>query len=666
MGASPLMSIGLRAMSASYASMEATSHNIANANVAGYSRQQAELVTAKGQFTGAGFFGKGVDVKTVTRAHDEFVTRAAATAKSLASLDAARQERLQQLEQVFPTGEAGLGYTTGQFMNALVDLASRPGDSATRQVVLARAEDLSTRFNSAAEQLDVIQATLTADLKTAVTSVNGYADSIARLNDQIAASRGLGQPPNDLLDERDQLISKLAEQIQVSTVEADDGTMGVFIAGGQRLVLGSIPSHVSIAKDPRDPSRAALALGEGTAQRVIDENSLGGGTISGLLKFQNKDLVDGRNLVGQLAASIAGAINAQQQLGVNLQEPIGSVVSQPLFAIGAPLAIPNNNNAKDPATGAFLSGVAMTVVEPTALQAADYELRADPSTPGAYQLTRLSTPPLTRTIASGDVVDGLRFDITGAPPLTTDRFLLQPVGKAAQGLKRLLEDPRDIAAASPLVATTANTNTGTAKVASLTMLSQPPLPDATARITFTSDSGDYSWELFDSSGGSLGTGTGTWSADNPIPAPPADINGFDLRLSGVPRNGDTIDITPIQPQYVASNNGNALALSALRDAKIIGQDMSASGALSGGAVATDAYASALANIGVRVQSAKSAATISAAVSAQAEGARTETSGVNLDEEAARLIQFQQSYQAAAKVLQIAQSLFETLLQTAGA
>lgn len=210
-----------------------------------------------------------------------------------------------------------------------------------------------------------------------------------------------------------------------------------------------------------------------------------------------------------------------------------------------------------------------------------------------------------------------------------------------------------------------SSNVGTAAVASLTMLTTPPNPGARATIAFTSDTGDYSWELFDSSGASIGTGTGVWTADSPIPAPPADINGFDLRLSGVPRNGDVIDVAPVQPQYVASNNGNALALSALRDAKLIGQDMSGGGVLSGGAIATDAYASAIANIGVRVQSATSSATISAAVYAQAEGARTEVSGVNLDEEAARLIQFQQSYQAAAKVLQIAQSLFETLLQTAG-
>ncbi|WP_425258361.1 flagellar hook-associated protein FlgK [Rubrivivax sp. RP6-9] len=665
MGASPLMSIGLRAMSASYASMEATGHNIANANVAGYSRQQAELATAKGQYTGAGFFGKGVDVKTVTRAHDAFITRAAATAKSLAALDAARQERLQSLEQVFPTGEAGIGYTTGQFLNALVDLASRPGDSATRQVVLARAEDLASRFNSAAEQVGVIQANLTADLKTSVTEVNGLADAIASLNDQIAASRGLGQPPNDLLDERDRLIAKVASQIQVSTVQADDGTMGVFIAGGQSLVLGTRATHLKVTLDPVDPSRSALALGDGAAQRVIDENALGGGAMAGLLKFQNTDLVDGRNLVGQLAAAVAGAINEQQMLGLNLQVPTGTVPSRPLFAVGGPLTIPNNNNAKD-ASGAFISSVAMTVVEPSALQAADYTLRADPASPGAYTLTRLSTPPLTRTIVSGDVVDGVRIDIGVPEPSLTDRFLLQPVGQAAQGLQRLLEDPRDLAAASPLVATAGSTNLGTAGVASLKMLTAPGVPDATARVTFTSDSGDYAWELFDGSGTPIASGTGVWSADEPIPTPPTDINGFELRLSGVPRTGDTLDVVPTQSAFVAANNGNALALSALRDALLVGREQLADGSLTGGAIVTDAYASAIANVGVRVQTAKSAATISAAVSQQAEAARSEVSGVNLDEEAARLIQYQQSYQAAAKVLQIAQSVFETLLQTAGA
>jgi flagellar hook-associated protein 1 FlgK len=657
------MSLGMRAMAASYAAMQTTGHNIANANVDGFSRQQTELATSKGQFSGAGFFGKGVDVVSVTRVHDEFLTRAAAMARAIASMDDTRSQRLGQLEKVFATGEAGIGYAMSQFMNAMTDLAARPSDSATRQVVLARAQDMATRFNSAAGQLDTLQAGVTADLRTSVTAVNGLAQSIANVNDQIAAVRGLGQPPNDLLDERDRLISQLSAYVQVSTVGAEDGTVGVFIAGGQRLVLGNQATELRAVLDPADPSRSALAIHEFGNSRVLNPDSLGGGSLAGLLRFQNEDLVDGRNLIGQMAAAIAGVMNSQQQLGVSLQEPIGSVPAQPLFAVGAPVALPASSNAKD-AGGNYLAGVTLTITDPTALQPADYELRADPANAGQYLLTRLSRPPVTQSIASGDVVDGMRIDVGTPAPGPTDRFLLKPLAQAASGLKALLQDPRDLAAASPLIATTAPANTGTATVGSLTMFSVPPQPGATASITFTSDSGDYAWELRDASNALLSSGTGTWQAGQAIPPPPADINGFSLQLAGVPRNGDVVSVAPTPAALVASNNGNALALAALRDMSFVGRTMASDGSTSGGMVATDAYAAAMSAIGVRVQTAKSGADISASVADQAETARSSGAGVNLDEEAARLIQYQQSYQAAAKVLQIAQSIFQTLLDTA--
>ncbi len=664
MGASPLMSLGMRAMSASYAAMQTTGHNIANANVDGYSRQDTVLATAKGQFTGAGFFGKGVDVVSVTRSHDEFLTRAAATAKSLASMDETRSTRLNQLEKVFVGGESGIGYSMSQFLNAFADLAARPADSATRQVVLARAQDLSVRFNSAAGQIDTLQAGVTADLRTSITAINGLAERIAKTNDQIAASRGLGQPANDLLDERDRLISQLSEYVQVSTVAADDGTLGVFIAGGQRLVLGNEASELTPVLDPADSSRSAIAINEFGQKRVLDPDALGGGSLAGLMRFQNQDLVDARNLVGQMAMAVAGVVNQQQQLGVNLQEPLGSVPSQPLFGTGAPQALPNSNNAKD-AAGNYLASVSLTITDVTALQAADYELSADPANAGQYLLTRLSQPPVTRSIVSGDVVDGVRIDIGTPAPGPTDRFLLKPVGAAAGGMRALLQDPRDLAAASPMLATTGATNTGTATVASLTMTAPPSQPGATASIAFTSDSGDYAWTLTDALGNVLSSGTGTWAAGQTVPAAGVDINGFRLDLTGVPRNGDTITVAPTPGTLVSTNNGNATALAKLRELSFVGRTMAADGSTSGGQTASDAFASAMSDIGVRVQSAKSAATMSAAVSQDAEAARSSGAGVNLDEEAARLIQYQQTYQAAAKVLQVAQSVFQMLLDTAG-
>ena len=186
MGTGNLMSIGMRAMAANFAALQTTGHNIANANTDGYSRQQVNFETAGGQFSGQGFFGRGVNVTTVTRSHDAFLTREAVASKSLAAGDQARLEQLSRLEQVFPPGEAGVGYAAGQFLNAMVDLASRPQDASTREVVLARAQDVAARFASAGAQLDSLQDGVTQDLQNGIASVNQLTSRIGDLNNQIS------------------------------------------------------------------------------------------------------------------------------------------------------------------------------------------------------------------------------------------------------------------------------------------------------------------------------------------------------------------------------------------------------------------------------------------------------------------------------------------------
>lgn len=653
MAGSALMSLGVKALSANYAALATTGHNIANANVAGYSRQQAEFVTAPGQFTGAGYFGKGVDVATVTRAHDAFLTREAATAKSLAAMDGTRLDLLRRLESVFPGGESGLGHAAAQFLNAMTDLAARPDDPATRQVVLARAGDAAAAFAAAGTQLDTLQLGVKEDLGVQVAEVNRLAASVAELNQRIAAVVGLGQPPNDLLDERDRLLARISERLQISTIDAGDGTVSVFFGGGQRLVLGTQVQTLSVQPDPADSSRAALGVSDNGFVRIVGEAELGGGSIAGLLRFQSRDLVDARTMLGQIAAALAGAVNAQQMLGLDLRNPPGA--GAPIFAVGAPQALANANNAVD-AGGAFVGRVTLAVSDAAQLAASEYDLRADPSgVPGVWQLTRLADG-LVRTIASGDVVDGMRIDIGPPAPAAGDRFLLQPVSRAANDMKRVLDDPRGIAAASPLTASADRANTGTASVAALTVVDPSVDPERSATITFSGAGGAYAWELRDrTTNALLGSGTGTWQAGTPIA-----LNGFELELAGVPAAGDAFRIA--KTAYPAVNNGNARAFVALREAPIVGVGMSGSG----GTSLTDAYASALASVGVRVQGANSAAQTSAAVATQAEALRSAKSGVDLDEEAARLIQFQQSYQAAAKILQVAQGIFDTLLDAAGA
>ena len=668
MSSSALMSIGTRAMFANYASMQTTGHNIANAQTPGYSRQTVELATSGGQQTGAGFYGKGVDVVTVRRASDAFLTSQAQAASSMAAMDDARAANLQQLESVFPPGDAGVGAAVGTFMNGFVDLANSPSDSSARQVILSDAAEVADRFATAGGQLDRLQNGVTADLRNSVNQVNQMAKQVASLNANIAALRGTTNSPNDLLDQRDQLVKQIGNLVKVSTITADDGTMGVFIAGGQRLVLGAEAQQLAVTPDAANSARSTISISDSGIKHELSNDLLVGGSISGLLKYQNEDLVSARNQLGQMATAVAARVNQVQGYGTDMGSPAGA--GDPIFAVGGPVGIPNAHNSRD-ATGNFAATVSLTVTDGSQLKASDYTLAADPAVGGNYLLTRVSdgvqfsmTPAgggfsytrLSDGAAMGNSVDGFQVSITGSPA-ATDSFELEPVGRAAVAMTRVLDDPRGLAAASAMTAVVGVANTGTATVAGLNVVSPASDPTLTTAINFTDATGDYAYTLTDPSGTVTASGTGTWTPGQPIA-----LNGYELSLNGVPASGDTLSVT--KTAHPESNNGNAVAMAALRDESFVGRDMQLDGSLQDGDTATDAYASVLANVGVRVQSAKTASTISAATSVQADTVVADKSGVNLDEEAGRLIQFQQGYQAAAKVLQVAQAIFDTLLQMA--
>ncbi len=652
MGTSTLMSIGTRAMFANYAALQTTGNNIANANTPGYSRQQVSLETAKGQFTGAGFFGQGVNVASVTRSYDSFLTTQAANSNSLASADASRLDQLTQLENVFPLGENGMGYAAGQLLNSFVDVASNPQDASARQVAMTRATEMASRFKTAGEQLATLQAGVTADLISSVATVNGLAQRMADVNKQIAALQGAGHPANDLLDERDKLISDISGFVNVTTLPAEDGSVGVFIGGGQSLVLGATTNTLKASLDPFDPSKVQLSMLEGSKERAVKQDAITGGSMAGLVHFQNEDLSNARSLLGQMAVAITGAMNQQQSLGLNLGQPPS--FGSPLFSVAAPRTLPAASNSGD-------ASLSVKVSDFTHVQASDYELKYDGAN---YSLTRLSDQHVMGSayapadLAAGIQVDGMTIQLNSGTPGTGDRFLLRPVSDAAIDMKTVLSDPKGLAAASPVTATFGVNNTGTAAVASLQAVSTSLDRTLTAKLSFTSGSGDFSYDMVDASNAVVSSGTGSWTAGQPIA-----LNGFELQLNGVPRNGDTLQVSPTVA--TAANNGNALAIVNLAKTGFVGKLTNDNGSESPGRTVTDAYASAISEIGVRVQSSKSAAGISSAAAGSAEAARANKAGVNLDEEAARLIQYQQSYQAAAKMLQVAQSIFDTLLQTAG-
>lgn len=559
MSTTSLMSLGVQAMTAAQIQLKTTSNNITNASVDGYSRQSARLETVAGQYTGSGYIGSGVSVTTVTRAVNRFLTDQVAHTGAQASADSSRLQMLSQLEGQFGLGEQGLGQAAAKLFSAFGDVSAAPSDPSARQVALARATDVADLFRSTSAGVARMQTGAVEQVKDAVSQVNGMARDIASLNARISDANAGGHSPNDLLDQRDQLISQLSQQIPVSRIDnrgADgqaDGTVSLFVGGGQTLVLGAQARPLSAVADVQDSQRVRLLIDAGGSTRELPAGSIGGGALGGLMQFQNEDLTAARNGLGQLAAAFADVVNQQHAQGTDQDGQPG----QPLLALSAPQALPSSRNVRD-ASGQFAATVQVTRVagQGAQLQASDYELRTDPADASRYQLTRLSDGHVFSGLANGAQVDGFKFDVGTTPMAAQDRFLLQPVAGAADAVTVALTSGRQLAAA-----------------------------------------------------GATAAGAG---------------------------------------------NANALKLQAMGDTKSVL-----------GSTFTDAHARLIADVGVRVQSARAASTASTNAASQARDQLGAETGVNLDEEAARLLQFQQSYQAAAKVLTTAQKIFDTLLSMVG-
>ncbi len=651
---SNILALSTRAMLANTALLQTVSHNISNANTAGYSRQTVELATEGGQFTGAGFFGRGVRVQDVTRSSDQFLARQANANLAASSADQTRLGKLQQLEKIFATGEEGIGYTASQMLNSFVDVANQPQDLSARQVALARAQDLASRMQSAGNQLIDMQAGVLADMKATVSQINDLAAQIAEVNQKIAITKGAGHAPNDLLDTRDELIKQLNTKIQVSTVEADDGSVSVFMGGGQRLVLGNQSEELMVQVDDFDATYGRLAVKTPAGSVRLDDAAFTGGSLKGLLQTQDEDIPAAKNQLGQMAAALSWRVNQQQSFGLDLGSPASAGVN--IFSVGAPQVLPSRYNTSSLST----PPVTLTVTDGRELQASDYQMEDDPNNSGAYRITRLSDNTVFDNVTDGTQIDGLTVNITGATG-AGDQFLLRPVGNAAINMTRVLDRPTGIAAASPVTGTVTTGNKGTATIGSLSVLAQPGTTYNDVQIQFTDNLGNYT--LTDSTAGvSI---SGTWQAGSPI-----SYNGWELKLNGVPAANDQMQVSTTR--YPGSNNGNALTMLGIRDEDIVGRQRTVNDpsdptddVVNPGASITTAYSQLIGNVGVTVQSAMTSADISGKLSADSETLLQNKTGVNLDEEAAKMIQYQQNYQAAAKVLQVAQSVFSTLMGIIG-
>ena len=657
---SGILSVGTRALQANQVALQTAGNNIANVNTPGYSRQKVVQQTVQGQFTGSGYVGKGVEIQTIERNYSAYLTRQSALAGTTAAADTARTDKLKQLQGIFAGGASGLGSAVNNMLNAFSDVATAPTDLTARAVVLARVDETAARMRTASQSMDDLQTSVTQELSVKINSINNLAKNIAGVNEKIARAQGNGQPANDLLDQRDQFVRDLNQLVQTTSIAAVDGTVGIFLAGSQPLVLGNKASSVELVADDFGVKNQKLAIRQTGVVTPLDENMLGGGEVSGLLRFQNTDLAEGRNLLGRFTVAVTTSMNDQHALGLDLDgNPGGRLFS----------AMDLSKAVLPAATNVGSATVTLSINDVSKFEATSYEVTfGTPATvPASGLLTRLSDRSITSfTLAALPgaqeiAVNGLTIAIAGTAG-AGDKFLVQPFSTSASSIRSEFSSPRALAVASPVAGSMGTANTGSLQLGSLSARTNlPPIAPVTIKFTgpnqyIRSDDANYSnypsVPLPAPQPVAYTYQSGQAIEGSVLPVPPS--SPWSLVLQGAPKAGDTFTVLGQPAANRNRNADNASGMMGLRDV-----------AMFDGAALSDGYAAVIAQVGIRTQSAMYASDVSNAIAANLETERTAVSGVNLDEEAAKLLQYQQAYQASAKMIQIAQSIFDTLIQTVG-
>lgn len=644
-----LLNVGARALMANQIALQTAGHNIANVNTAGYSRQTVAFQSSAGQNMGNGYIGNGADVATIQRNFSELLNRQATAAKAASAADAARSQSLNQLQEVFSGGSNGLGAAINDMMNAFADVSSAPTDSSARQVVLTRMNELAARFRSASARLDEMDYSTRQQMSNDVNVVNSLSEQVAALNGQISRAIATGHTPNDLLDQRDQLVRDINKYVQTTQVDAGDGSISLFVGGSQPLVLGLSAAKLSMQESTQYPGSGKMSLyfqQQGGQPVELTPAMAGGGEIAGLLQFQNSDLSEGRNLLGRMVIAVGDTLNTQNQLGLTLTGQKGGA----LFNI--PMTTQGSTTG---AQWAQPDTPTVTVTDSGALKASDYKIVFGNDAPKG-QVVRLSDGQATSfndlNELRGLSIDGLQFDLKneGKPGQSV---LFQPMSSAAHDIEAMVHSGNDLAVANPVSAKINSLGDAAIRMSSLVVEKgfAGSVPAGT-KLSFTSGAnGEVNYTITPAPAGV--PATGTYISGQAIELAP----GLKVTLTGTPAidgvNSDSVSFDA--NTFYGSDTGNASAFLALRDAVIF----------DGATTLSDGFSAAMAQVGTRTQSAAYAAKLSDSIAKNLEADRTAVSGVNLDEEAAKLLQFQQAYQASAKMLQVAQGIFDSVIQAVG-
>jgi flagellar hook-associated protein 1 FlgK len=747
MGAS-VFGIGLSGLNAASLGLSTAGHNIANANTPGYSRQSVKQSAPYPQYTGNGFTGLGVRVDTVQRSYDEFLTKQVQTSTSQDSYYGTYLAEIKQLDNLVADPAAGVSPVLQSFFSAVQGMATNPASLPARQSLMSNAQGLVNRFQVFDQRVSEMRAGVNGNLVSAADHVTALSKQIAQINGQIAISTSGGQLPNDLLDQRDQMVLDLNTLVKATSIKQSDGTINVFIGNGQNLVVGGTAYSIAAKPSISDPQRLSIVYTQGAIDAEIPETMLTGGQLGGLLEYRSKTLDLAQNSIERMAMVLGQTFNAQMRQGQDLYGNMGTNffdyeqssvslnhtvagVSTAFASVSLPTGVKSvasdyslsynpltlgteyivtrlsdgvansvSAAAMETSPGTSVLGLTWNVVtgsmaagenvgvsmppvvgnvlsnrnntvqalppllggyieDVSKVQASDYEVFYDGTD---YQVTRQSDGQLTRITggvggqfannANSIVVDGLRLSFSQGVAMPGDRFTVQPYAGFSRGLSIKPTDPRAIAAGVPIISNTQRTNTGTGKIsqasvdAASTITTQSAVNPALKNpvtINFTTPT---TYTLTD--------GATTSAPIGFVAGQLISFNGWSVKIDGQPATGDKFSIDPGTSQD--ADGRNALKLGELQSRKMID---------GGKSNYQEAYGQMVAVIGAKTNEVTIMSTAQTEVLKQAEISRDSVSAVNLDEEAANLLRYQQAYQASSKVIQIAQQAFDAIVRIGG-
>lgn len=710
MATSDLLSIGLSGSMVSKQALTTAGHNIANAHTKGFSRQRVEVDTRQPQLSGVGALGTGVKITNVKRIHDEFVSSEMRSNASIANGLQTNYEFTSQIDNMLADPKAGLAPTLQSFFAAINNVSNDPASQSSRQVLIGEAKALSERFSYLDSRFESLRVGTNETLKSHINDVNNLAQSIADVNWRIVLSKEVTQgEPNDLLDQRERLLHQLAEKVVVTTNEQEDGSLNVFIGNGQTLVLGKLASSLALKTNQHDPSKLEVIYKNLGADSIVTK-FLKGGTIGGLLDFRENMLDASQNELGRIAIGVSKSFNDQHHKGMTLDNKLGGDFFKSIDK-STPLTLPSNLNKGD-----LILKTTITISDN--LTVSDYHLNYND---GMYTLVRDKDETIVdkfNSLPHEIESEGFKVEIErGTKIVNGDSYMIRPTRAAAKSFAVNIENANDIAAAAPVRVRTSVHNMGdvTPRLTNVTNINAPSFttsngtlsPSITVRFI-----DEHHIELLDDKGKVIKTeqlksqnknipatpgvtGEHGSPATPAIPASPssrtetmeslagyeddddkgqaaeiietgiyydADVGinlfptpngmnpGYNVQLSGKAKAGDTF-VIEYNSDAVGSNI-NALELGALQT----------KGTLDNGTSNyNEVYSQLVSRVGSKTHELDVNREAQGVLYEQSKAQREVVSGVNLDEEAADLVRYQQAYQANAKVIAAASEMFDTLI-----